>query len=141
MVGPDLAEDIAQETFVAAWRSLDRLRDPDLFGAWIHRIAVNQCQTSLRRRHGVRDISIDMQQLEAAAPGRFELLAELRAVLLPALVRLSTDHRTVLSLHYAADLPISEVARVLEIPIGTAKSRLNAALRQVRRDLGEHDDA
>jgi RNA polymerase sigma factor (sigma-70 family) len=101
---------------------------------------VNRCQTSLRQRRGVRDISLEVQGLDLAAPGRFEIEAELRAVLLPALGRLSFDHRAVLALHYAADLPISEVARVLDIPAGTAKSRLNAALRHVRRDLRDAGD-
>ncbi|MEA2622742.1 MAG: hypothetical protein QOH61_1652 [Chloroflexota bacterium] len=143
LVGADLASDMTQEAFVAAWRSLDRLGDPARFGAWIYRIAVNCCRTSLRRAPRIRDISLDLNARERAravpTSARFEPQVELRATLMPALARLSFDHRTVLALHYAADLPIRDVARVLDIPEGTAKSRLNAALSQVRLALEEPD--
>jgi RNA polymerase sigma-70 factor (ECF subfamily) len=53
-----------------------------------------------------------------------------------ALARLTVEQRTVIALHYAADLSIADVAAALAVPVGTAKSRLAAALERLRRDLG-----
>jgi RNA polymerase sigma-70 factor (ECF subfamily) len=147
IVGETAAPDVVQEAFLAAWRDLPRLRDPDRFRPWLHRIAVNRCRSVLRARGRVREISIEGPAgIEAAGAGTmtlsadFRSLVEARSELAMAYGRLSVDHRTVLALHYAADLSIHEVAEILGVPSGTAKSRLNGALRAMRNKLGEESD-
>ncbi len=142
IVGEAAAGDVVQDVFLAAWRDLPRLSHPERFRPWLHRIAVNRCRSLLRARARVREISMQAAGMEASAVSAdFRTLVESRAVVGTAYARLSVEHRTVLALHYAAGLTIHEVAEVLGIPTGTAKSRLNAALEALRRKLGETSDA
>jgi RNA polymerase sigma-70 factor (ECF subfamily) len=141
IVGEATAPDVVQDVFLAAWRELPRLRDAERFPAWLQRICVNRCRSELRTRRGVREIPVEA--LGAASALRSVDLrpgAEDRALIAPALARLSLDHRTVIALHYAAGMPLSEVAEVLQIPVGTAKSRLSAALEVMRRHIRDRGD-
>lgn len=141
IVGEASAPDVVQEVFLAAWRELPRLRDPERFAAWLQRICVNRCRSELRKRRGVREIPVDTLG-GTSAPRSLDLRqgAEDRALIAPALARLSLDQRAVIALHYAAGLPLSNVAEALQIPVGTAKSRLNAALEAMRRHMGDRSD-
>jgi RNA polymerase sigma-70 factor (ECF subfamily) len=140
VVGPAAAPDVVQETFLAVWQGLPRLRDADRFEAWLHRIAVNQCRSHLRRQGRVREISMSGSPFERDSGPDFHSAVEARAVVAAVFARLSVDHRAVLGLHYAAGLSIRDVALALGIPEGTAKSRLSAALTTLRRSLGEPID-
>jgi RNA polymerase sigma-70 factor, ECF subfamily len=137
VVGESLARDLVQEAFLAAWQQLPRLRDPERFGPWLHRIVVNRGRSMLRRGRAVREIPVSAFH-EATLGGRHAALdaAEARAVLAGALAGLSYDQRAVIALHYAAGLSLREVADALDIPVGTAKSRLAAALEALRRRAG-----
>lgn len=64
----------------------------------------------------------------------------MRAVLMPAIGRLRPDHRAVIALHYSVGMTIADVANVLGIPSGTAKSRLNSALEALRRAIPDADE-
>ena len=135
-VGDAAAADVVQESFLAAWRALPRLRDPDRFAPWLHRIAVNNCRSALRGRGRVRELTLDSGAASAAPHASdFRAGVEARALVEPAFRRLHEDHRAVIALHYAAGLSIRQVAEVLQIPEGTAKSRLNAALTELRRHV------
>ena len=138
IVGPAEAADVTQDAFVRAWRELSRLREPDRFEAWLRRIVVNRCRDVRRRaRARVREIRMDTELPSASTDPRVPI--ERDADLAAALARLSVDHRTVLALHFGADLTHQAVADTLEIPIGTVKSRLSAALERLRVDLAERD--
>ena len=135
------AADAAQETFVAAWQELPRLRDLDRFDAWLQRVAVNSCRMTLRARgrRRIREIPIaEMDSVEeralVAAPARAD--AE---VLRAAIQRLPLDQRAILALHHLDGLPVAEVAEILGIPVGTAKSRLFKARTGLERALLEED--
>ncbi|HEY5628212.1 MAG TPA: RNA polymerase sigma factor [Candidatus Limnocylindrales bacterium] len=130
------AQDLAQDAFLAAWRALPGLRDPDRFGPWLHRIALNRCRSSVRGNGRVREIQMPPTMDEPSAAGDFRTAIEARAVVGPAFARLSDDARAVIALHYAAGRSIRECADVLGIPEGTAKSRLNAALAALRAQIG-----
>lgn len=138
-LGDAAAPDVTQEVFLAAWRELPRLRDPDRFRPWIHRIAVNRCRSMLRGRRHVREIQVDTETVDAARSPDFRETIETKTVVAAAFRTLSDDHRTIISLHYAAGLSIREIAETLEIPDGTVKSRLNAALQALRVQVGEVD--
>jgi RNA polymerase sigma-70 factor (ECF subfamily) len=135
IVGEQTAGEVAQETFVSAWRHINKLKDPDRFAAWLYRIVVNQSRTVLRSRRLIRDVPLEIAAFEADAD--FRPRADARLVLAPALRRLSHDQRAVIALHYAAAMSIAEVATVLDVPAGTVKSRLNVALAALRRSLSE----
>jgi RNA polymerase sigma factor (sigma-70 family) len=135
------ARDATQDAFLRAWRELRKLRDPDRFDAWLSRILVNCCRTvrSDRRRTTVREIhlSIVAERDEPAAgddpPGDGGPLS-LDAVE-RAFQRLPVAERSILVLHHLQHLPVSDIAVGLDIPVGTAKSRLFAARKALERAL------
>jgi RNA polymerase sigma-70 factor (ECF subfamily) len=132
---------VTQDAFVAAWRELPRLRDPERFLPWLRRILVNGARDEGRRsRRRVRQIDLSAAH---TAPerrtgrddpaGDVDRLTDLHR----ALAIVPVEQRAVVALHYLADLTLADVAATLGIPEGTAKSRLNAALAVLRRELGE----
>ena len=142
IVGESLAPELVGEAFVAAWQQLPRLRDPDRFTPWLHRIVVNRGRSMLRRGRSVREIPVSAFH-EATLGGRHATVGsrEARAVLAGAFAALSYDQRAVIALPYAAGLSLGEVAEALDIPAGSAKARLAAALEALRRRAGVDADA
>jgi RNA polymerase sigma factor (sigma-70 family) len=125
------AHDAAQDALVAAWVNLLRLRDPSRFDAWLHRLLVNGCREVLRRRRRSREIQVETDTVSADfVTGSLET-ASVKA----AFGRLSVDERTILLLHHLHGLPLDQVARHLDVPVGTAKSRLRHARRSLERAL------
>ena len=131
------ARDATQETFIAAWRRIRELRDPDRFDAWLQRIAVNTARMTLRARgrRRVREIpSGDVAALATAA----DSLAPVRSdadLLGAALDTIPTDQRAILVLHHLEGHGVAELAEILEIPVGTVKSRLHTARRALQDAL------
>jgi RNA polymerase sigma-70 factor (ECF subfamily) len=141
VAGPEMAEDVTQDAFLAAWQELPGLRDPDRFVPWLRRILVNRARDQhrgLRRQLRPTDLTAATDVAERR-PGRADPAIEVDALtdLHRALAGLTLDQRAVVGLHYLADLTVPEVATILGIPTGTAKSRLNAALVVLRRRLGD----
>lgn len=138
IVGPDQAADVTQEAFLRVWRELPRLRDPARFEPWLRRIVVNACR-DVGRRSASRVQELQLVGAMDGAPGAMSAdprpPVEDDADVARALAGLPLDQRTVLALHYAADLSLAAVADVLGVPAGTAKSRLNAALVRLRSSL------
>jgi RNA polymerase sigma-70 factor, ECF subfamily len=128
------ATDATQEAWLAAWRQLPRLRDPERFDAWLDRIVVNACRMQSRGRRRLREISLpDGFDRQGDGPGP-DQLAE-RNLLEAAFGRLDIDQRTILVLHHLEQRPVADIAEVLHIPVGTAKSRLHAARAALERAL------
>ena len=129
-----LAEDALQNALVIAWRRIPHLRDPDRFEAWFHRILVHACyDESQRARHwtaNVRVLPVD----GPSTPDRSASFAD-RDELERAFRRLPVDQRAVFVLHHYVGLPLVEIAEMLEIPAGTARSRLHYATRGLRTAL------
>jgi RNA polymerase sigma-70 factor (ECF subfamily) len=133
------ARDAVQDALVTAWRELAALRDPGAFDAWLTRILVNRCRRGLRgvvvRR--LREVPVDSLAsgaLESAAPDMTTASLE-RGALERAFERLTVDERTLLVLHHLDGRPLAEIAAVLRVPVGTAKSRLFAARKALERAL------
>ena len=127
----ELARDAVQEGFLAAWRQLPTLRDPDRWEAWLRRLVVRACIDVLRRR-GRRPTEVEMPALfEPSVADATSLFAD-RELLDMALRRLQPEWRAVVVLHYYLGMPLPEVASVLGIPIGTAKSRHHRSLEALR---------
>ncbi len=123
------AQDATHDAFVQAWRKWSTLRDHDRFEAWFDRILVNACKDRLRRSARVvtRDIS---DELEVATADPYARTHE-RDAIDQALATLSADHRVVVALRYDRDLTADEIARRLDVPVGTVHSRLHYALRKL----------
>jgi RNA polymerase sigma-70 factor (ECF subfamily) len=134
------AGDAVQDSCVRAWVELPKLRDPAQFDAWLWRIVINACRTTLRRRHrtGVREIAIDDAGAVVDTPGSGlgmgESVSEVE-VIQRSFARLDPDRRAILILHYVEGRSIAEIAAVLGIPEGTAKWRLHAARQELERAL------
>ncbi len=128
IVGAGEAGDLAQETFVAAWQQLPRLRKPAAFPGWLRRICVNRCRNALRDRRRRPQPSVLTDAHEPAAPGDFREPILARDALDGAFDGLSAEQRAVVVLHYGMGHSLAETATLLGIRAGTYKSRLNAAL-------------
>lgn len=139
----DLACDAIQETWVRVIRFADRFQGGSRFKTWVYRIAINQCRSLVRSLDTGPPRAPDPAAAAAltashaasdpsAAADRTERDAALRA----AVAELNADQRVVLLLCYHEGLSHAEAAEVLEIPAGTLKSRLHAALVALRQKLG-----
>ena len=130
----DRAEDAFQDALVIAWRDVRSLRDPDRFDAWLQRLLINLCirhaSRERRRVANLRVLPID----GPAAPDEIGTVA-LRDQIDRGFRRLSIDQRVVLTLHHFSGYAPTEIAEILGIPPGTARSRLHNAHRAMRAAL------
>jgi RNA polymerase sigma-70 factor (sigma-E family) len=118
------AQDVVQEAFARALARPGGLSDVDAPEAWLRTVALNVVRRRWRRRQILDTILLrdrPVAQLVASAP------SPERADLQAALAELPRQYREVIVLHYLADLAVDEVARLLEVPVGTVKSRLSRA--------------
>lgn len=133
------ADDVTQEAFVQAWRTLPQLRDADRFDAWFGRVVVNTARMHLRRRRHVMTVSVaELETQDHPAFGRVD--AAIDAVgtsqaLQAAIDRLTVEQRTILALHHLEARPLKDIAAMLDIPVGTAKWRLSEARNALRRAM------
>lgn len=135
IAGPSDADDVVQDVLIAVARKIAWLTEPRLFRAWAFRIASRAAFSHLRkrRRRAAHEAEDAVDSVAAPdPPPTDEVLRELLEsdVLSPA-------SRAVLVLHFQEEMELAEVAAVLEIPLGTVKSRLAYGLRTLRRYLGD----
>ena len=130
----DQAEDAVQTALIIAWRELRTLRDSDRFEPWLHRILTNECYAEARRS---RRWSAEIRVLHAdTQPGSEGILSvNDRDELERAFRRLTLEQRAVLVFHHYLGLTAAEAADRLDIPVGTAKSRLHHATAALRASL------
>ena len=126
----ELAEDATQDALVRAWRDLPSLRDVERFDAWLYQLIVRSCTDIGRHRRRWR-AEITIVATEPAEPDRSSDLAD-RDQIERGLRRLSEAQQMILVLHFYVGLSPSETAETLEIPVGTAKSRLHYAIDALR---------
>jgi RNA polymerase sigma factor (sigma-70 family) len=130
-----LADDLAQETFVLAWRNLEAFRFEARFSTWIYRIAFNAWQSEARKRRVVV-----MELDDSALPARSDAFEEMpdvasRVDLERAMAALTDGERAALAACYYADLSHEEAAQALGIPIGTVKTHILRAKAKLRARL------
>jgi RNA polymerase sigma-70 factor (ECF subfamily) len=140
----DLAEDVAQNTFLAAFRSLPGFRNGS-FRSWLYRIAVNACYDEFRweKRHPRQSLEFEEDAEEIPLP-RYDFPGstmmpeneverhELEQAIQEALDQLDDDQRTVVNLVDLQDFDYQEAAQILGVPLGTVKSRLARARLRLR---------
>jgi RNA polymerase sigma-70 factor (ECF subfamily) len=147
MLGRDEdARDVCQETFLSAYRNLGSFRGDAKFSSWIYRIALNACNSRLRR-HGVVEHSLDaedeagqrMELADATAEHPPDRLRDEQrtSIIRKALRALPMEMRQVIVMKEYEELTFAEIAEVLNIPISTVKSRLYTGLQLMRGKL-EH---
>lgn len=133
------ARDVMQEVFVAVWKSR-RTFNPEKgkFTTWLHRITVNKCSRR-QGKHRPTFLSLEETQEKGFQPESNDDLPEELTIsreeydgLMKALSMLDTKYRSVVVLRYFGDLSCEEIARAVDIPLGTVKSRLHYALKSLR---------
>ncbi|MFE3496786.1 RNA polymerase sigma factor [Streptomyces sp. NPDC059175] len=131
-----LADDLAQEAWVAVIRGLPRLRQPERFASWLFIIARRTITDHLRQAYKAPETALDESATAVVADD--ELGGVLTTIQIEAgLAALPPFEREVLILFYLQDLPLTACAEVLSVPAGTVKSRLHRARRMLRNHLAE----
>ena len=137
------ADDVVQETFLRAYRQLDRFQERANFGTWLHRIAIN-CALDLLRSRGRIDRHYGGDPEEAEMTGaastdpqqdRLLLSAELRDQVAAAMERLSGNERTAFVLRHFEGMPVEEIGKTLGIQVNAAKHTIFRAVRKLRESL------
>jgi RNA polymerase sigma-70 factor (ECF subfamily) len=128
LADPEEASDAAQETFVTAYRKLGQFRGDAAFTTWLHRIALNACYDALRRaRRRPRLHAVDDGRPREEGPPAPDHADEIAGTVdvARALATVPQEFRVAIVLADVQDLPYDEIARVLEVPVGTVKSRVH----------------
>jgi RNA polymerase sigma-70 factor, ECF subfamily len=127
------AEDLAQETFVKAFRNLPAFDTTRRLSSWLFRIAHNTALDALRRVKS-SSVSMDAELPAPATPDPLEREA-LAQALQSALSQLRPDHRAAISLRYEEGLSFDEIGQILGIPEVTARSHVHRARKELSRQL------
>jgi RNA polymerase sigma-70 factor (ECF subfamily) len=136
LAGATDADDVLQDGLVIVARRRGALDDPKLFRAWVFRIASREAFRHLRKRRLFADRHEDVAQL-AELPMPEVRPSEERLRELLATDSISPASRAVLMLHFEEELSLPEVAAILDIPLGTVKSRLAYGLSSIRKQLNK----
>lgn len=150
----DVAGDIAQQTFIRAFKNLSRLKDPDAFSPWLYQITVNLCKDHLKKKKN-RFLSLEALQekhQESGTPLPRELCSgewdipdqavqrrETVTRVQHALTQIPAEQREVVILKQFQGLKFSEIAEILDLPVNTVKSRMYYGLSAIRKVLEAND--
>jgi RNA polymerase sigma-70 factor, ECF subfamily len=142
------AAEAAQEIFLLAFRNIRRFRRDARFSTWLYRIAINCCLTRLSQRPPGIKVSLDselkqipllMLQL-TQSPDADLLRAERHSSVMAALSRLSPEQQAVIELKFFQEQTFDDIAAILQIPVGTVKSRLYSGLEILKTKLRSQID-
>jgi len=133
----DDALDATQDVFLILYRKADRYQERAAFSTWLHRVTVNVCYDHLRRRSRTRSqpMADAFEPLDPTALDAFNSV-ELAGQIEAALAQLPAEFRAAVILADVEDLPIQQVADALDLPLGTAKSRVFRGRRKLAETLG-----
>ena len=145
LCGSALLDDLVQEVFLKVWKGLPKLKNAKYFSTWLYRISWNvatdrrrklargQEKTSLNEKLWEKEVNSNKSTNVESAPDLMQL--HYRDLVQRGLSNLSFEHRAVLVLHDLEDLPQKQVAEILNIPVGTVKSRLFHARNSFKKFL------
>jgi len=136
LVGSRDAEDVLQDVLILVCRKLGWLRQPELFRAWAYRIASRTAFRHLKKERRWLERTTDESALESV-PALSEYPPNAIVQQLLNSEALSPASRAVLVLHFEEEMTLAEVSAVLEIPLGTVKSRLAFGLTALRKQLAD----
>jgi RNA polymerase sigma-70 factor (ECF subfamily) len=141
------AMDISQEVFLKAYRSLSNFDERSAFSTWLYRITHNTCIDEIRKRKGKQTYSLEedlesedgsMQRQVADdgdTPEESLMRKEQKSEILRALDTLSEEHKAAIILRDVKGLSYEEIAEILELSLGTVKSRINRARNQLKTEI------
>lgn len=141
------ARDISQEVFLKAYKSIGQFDERAMFSTWLYRITTNTCIDELRRRKGKQSYSLEeeleseegsMQRQiadEGETPEESLLRAERVDELKKALAQLTEEHRLAVILRDIRGLSYEEIAEIMNLPMGTVKSRISRARNQLKQEI------
>lgn len=144
---PEDALDVSQEVFLRVWKSLGSYQYDAAFSTWLFRIASNACIDFLRARKRRQEASLTVEDEQngeekeldmpdpAPMPEQALLQKEQRRQVLAAMDELPPDQREILQLRVVEALPYEQIAEILNVKLGTVKSRLARAREQLRKNL------
>jgi RNA polymerase sigma-70 factor (ECF subfamily) len=144
------ANDLAQETFVKAYRALKSFKGDSSFFTWLYRIAVNRTVNFLKQRShrthlSLNDLDVNAENdpdlvalVSEKTPRRDINLTELQEKLNEAMLKLSETHRLVVTLHDIEGLPHEEISKIMDCNVGTVRSRLFYARQQLQAYLSDY---
>ncbi|MBF0280658.1 MAG: sigma-70 family RNA polymerase sigma factor [SAR324 cluster bacterium] len=139
--------DIVQEVFLSVFRGLSKFRGDAAFKTWLYKITVHETMRYLKKRKRWNSlIDKDRSITDASevslfvfdhktSPEHLVLDNQKKSLIHDAMKKLSDNHRIVLHLHYQEDLSVQEISEILEIPVGSVKSRLHYARIQLKELL------
>ena len=139
MIGESHADDVLQEIALIIFQNLRYLRDPAAFRAWAFRLASRHVFRHLKREARWNRLESD-PDLIGAVEARESPPEQLEAGLLSAIEKVSPASRAVLLLHYRQNLSLEETAAVLDLPLGTVKSRLAYGISVLRKLLQQKEN-
>jgi RNA polymerase sigma-70 factor, ECF subfamily len=134
-VGAADADDVLQDVLIVICRKLSRLDAPELFRPWAFRIASREAVRHLRRRRRWREDNLEASHIADLAADPEPPAADI-VTRLATIEGLSPASRAVLCLHFQEEMTLTDVAAVLELPVGTVKSRLAYGLAALRKQVG-----
>jgi RNA polymerase sigma-70 factor (ECF subfamily) len=146
------AEDVAQEVFIAVFKTIEHFREESKFSTWLYRIAVNHCKNRIKylaRRHDRDRDELDETTQGSgvngtiggpmpSSPDKALASAQMEKLMQEAIANLEDDQRIVVVLRDVEDLSIEEICEITGLPDGTVKSRLHRARLVLRKKLQRH---
>lgn len=132
--GRSRVEDLAQEVFLKIYRGLPYFRGEAKLTTWIFRIILNLLSEESQRRRGSREVPLEVERPahEPRAHDRSPSDLELRDRLEKAMVQLPPHYRLLVAGHYLNDVKYEDLAEALDMPVGTVKTHLHRAKKQLR---------
>ena len=141
------AKDISQEVFLKAYRNIKNFDERSMFSTWLYRITTNTCIDEMRKRKGKQNYSLEeelenedgsMQRQiadEGDTPEESLMRGEEKGEILQALDTLSEEHRAAIILRDVKGLSYEEISEIIELPMGTVKSRISRARNQLKNEI------
>ena len=142
LAGESEADDVLQEVALRIYREIRHLREPRVFRAWTFRIATRIAFAYLKKAKRWRELENDPELIRSMAGASFNGHERFDSDFLRMVDRVSPASRAVLLLHYQQHLSLEETAAILDIPVGTAKSRLSYGVATIRKFVigGNHEE-
>jgi RNA polymerase sigma-70 factor (ECF subfamily) len=140
------AEDISQEAFMRAYINIERYNIDRKFSTWLYRIATNLCIDRIRKKKpdyyldaevaGTEGLTL-YSQIPASqlAPDEEVSKIELQEIIQNEILKLPEKYRAVIVLRYIEELPLLEISKILDLPIGTVKTRIHRGREALRKQL------
>ncbi len=129
------AQDVAQETFLAAWSDLPKLRERHKFGGWLNQIAINLSRHWLRDQRKHHEDTASLKGVVYLMQEQRHDREKLRQRIWEAIDELGEDHREAIILHYISGYSYREISEMLSVPVSTVQGRLQKARNQLRKEF------